>query len=45
MLLQQKLKIAKELNEVITLLTTIRRDEIAFIMTEATSTYKKIYKQ
>jgi hypothetical protein len=31
----QKMRVEKELNEVNTLLTTQRREEIAFIMTEA----------
>lgn len=44
-LLKQKLRIERELNEIITLLTTQRRDEIAFIMTEASDIFKRIYKK
>lgn len=45
LLVKQKLKIDKELNEIVTLLTTQRRDEIAFIMTEASDLFKRIYKK
>ncbi len=45
LLVQQKIKIEKELNEIVVLLTTQRRDEIAFIITEAGDLYKRIYKK
>ena len=45
LLLKHRLSTDRELSEVTVLLTTQRREEIAFIMTQATETYKRMFKR
>ena len=44
-LIPQRLKIEKELNEITVLLTTQKREEFAYVMTEANDFYRRCFRK